>query len=221
MFPTMDRASLEQPAGAALTLLLTFVCGLGLACAGDDSSGSSGSACIGGQFCPGTQICVDGVCVDGGMTGETSGGDGDGDTTTTAGATGDGDGDATTTTSGDGDGDPTTTTSGDGDGDPTTTTTSGDGDGDPTGDGDGDGTTTGEPGPNCGWNANTSYYYCESVGEDPDGVHAIECPGGAAIADLVTMPCDSVSPTLTFEGCCESNAAYWCENGLINEVACD
>ena len=111
------------------------------ACAEPDDSSDGPVQCVAGQLCPDGLVCIQGFCLNAGMSDDETG-DGDGDPTTGDGD-GDGDGDPTT---GDGDGDPTT---GDGDGDPTT----GDGDGDPTtGDGDGDGDPWGgDPSPTNLW----------------------------------------------------------------------
>jgi hypothetical protein len=81
---------------------------------------------------------------------------------------------------------------GDGDGD------SGDGDGD-SGDGDGDAALP----MNCGWFAEGSPpgYYCDAMGEDPDGVVPIACPSGLVEND----PCGSI----TGAGCCDANGDNW------------
>jgi hypothetical protein len=174
----------ERPWRWLLTVLVLCSCSNS-----EDGNDEVGSACVGGLFCPGDQVCVDGFCVAG--VGETSSsGDGDGDPTT-----GDGDGDPTTGDGdGDGDGDPTTGDGdGDGDGDPTT----GDGDGDPTtGDGDGDSFT-------C-TNLATSRAQCSIANQN--GCVCYGCPNPNGICENNE---DCVCPDCTNESFCGGSN---CEN---------
>jgi hypothetical protein len=126
--------------------------------------------------------------------GESESGDGDGDTGDGDGDTGDGDGDSGDGDPGDGDGDPG---DGDGDGDP--------GDGDP---GDGDGDTGMQM--TCGWFDDPTFpgYYCDGSGEDPEGIHPIDCPPGLADG----APCGE----LTGQGCCDNAGNNWyCGEGNV------
>ena len=97
----------------------------------------------------------------------------------------------------------------------------------------------------CGWNPNQSFYDCGQSGEeDPSGEHPIDCPdecepdceGKACGDDGCEGSCGSCDEGLfchafacqegecgefTWEGCCEDNILYYCQEGLILEIDCD
>jgi cysteine-rich repeat protein len=85
---------------ATLVLITALALGLAISCVGDEPVADDGSsACIGGEFCLGELVCVEGFCVSPDETGES--GDGDGDP-----GDGDGDGDGGPVTCGNGVEDP-------------------------------------------------------------------------------------------------------------------